>query len=659
MTVSTTSARVAYEGDGSTQIFPVPYYFFAAADLAVYLTVDGDTTELTLTTHYTVSGAGEEAGGSVTILSAPADGSTVTILREPEQVQETDYQALDPFPAETHEQALDRLTMMVQHLQDQINRAFKVDVTQSGTTFPVGEADRVIKWNDDGTELENGPNAAEIESAEAYAEAAEAAAAAAEAASNAFRTVASFGAVGDGETDDYQAFEDALTWAAAQGGARIFIDAGIYRLTSGLVFPEEKGIELVGIGDARQPTNDYPVRLDFEHTDGPSIWLTEDGQSLRGICIESAGDRGTAELDNLNYGVLMARVDDVTTTLRAQRLENVAIFRQPSHGIVQCITFMTDIRGISVRECKGHGWVVDDGTILGRTNIARPGGIVARHIRTNRCQGHGWVIGNAGTFGAFRVHIVDADTDNYSQEGSTGITESIKIADVCCVLHGENITVVNCAFGGGIVGVPSYRGVQASGRVHRYIACRYITTTGIARVVEDLYETADIEFDGCLFSLDATYNPAIVIPGGDTVGNVSVVNRTGEVTNYFTSGYEDGTIFGPDDTTFPGTLRSGVIIANGASNTALRVTRADAECGLLVQRTGSGAATGQLAAAGGEIRVGSTSDSDVEVTRNSTARITVTTDTVVLASLPTSSAGLPSGGLWRDAAASNVVKIVP
>ena len=101
------------------------------------------------------------------------------------------------------------------------------------------------------------------------------------------------------------------------------------------------------------------------------------------------------------------------------------------------------------------------------------------------------------------------------------------------------------------------------------------------------------------------------------------------------------------------------LIANGASNTALRVTRADAECGLLVARTGSGAATGQLAAAGGEIRVGSTSDSDVEVTRNSTARITVTTDTVVLASLPTSSAGLPSGGLWRDAAASNVVKIVP
>jgi|LakMenEpi03Aug12_release.lakeMendotaPanAssembly.Ray.scaffolds.fasta_scaffold20215_6 hypothetical protein len=35
------------------------------------------------------------------------------------------------------------------------------------------------------------------------------------------------------------------------------------------------------------------------------------------------------------------------------------------------------------------------------------------------------------------------------------------------------------------------------------------------------------------------------------------------------------------------------------------------------------------------------------------------TGTVILSNLPTSSAGLPSGGLWRDAGAGNVVKIVP
>ena len=33
--------------------------------------------------------------------------------------------------------------------------------------------------------------------------------------------------------------------------------------------------------------------------------------------------------------------------------------------------------------------------------------------------------------------------------------------------------------------------------------------------------------------------------------------------------------------------------------------------------------------------------------------------TILLTDLPTSSAGLPSGSVWRDAGASNVLKVVP
>lgn len=181
MTVSTTSARVAYTGDAGTTVFSVPFYFIDSGDLAVYLTVSGTTTEQTETTHYTVSGAGNEAGGSVTMLSAPASGATLTIIREPEQVQTTDYQANDPFPAETHEAALDKQMMVSQHLQDQIDRAILLPVETSGVDggLPTPEAGKSIVWNDDADGLENGPTVSDIENAEANAIAAAASAAAA------------------------------------------------------------------------------------------------------------------------------------------------------------------------------------------------------------------------------------------------------------------------------------------------------------------------------------------------------------------------------------------------------------------------------------------------------------------------------------------------
>lgn len=124
MTVSTTSPRVSYAGNGSTTVFTVPFYFLAAADLRVLKrTALGAESLLSLNTHYSVSGAGSAAGGSITLGTAPASGETVTIVRDPVIVQATDYLPNDPFPAESHERALDLLTMVGQRLDDRLDRA--------------------------------------------------------------------------------------------------------------------------------------------------------------------------------------------------------------------------------------------------------------------------------------------------------------------------------------------------------------------------------------------------------------------------------------------------------------------------------------------------------------------------------------------------------
>lgn len=154
MTVSTTTSRVEYAGDGSTVAFAVPFYFLANADLRVYQA----GVLKTITTHYTVSGAANPAGGTVTFVTAPASDQDVVIFRDPAITQETDYIANDPFPAESHERALDKLTMIAQRIGSQIDRA--VTLADGSTTavsldLPDPEASHLLGWNQGATGLQN------------------------------------------------------------------------------------------------------------------------------------------------------------------------------------------------------------------------------------------------------------------------------------------------------------------------------------------------------------------------------------------------------------------------------------------------------------------------------------------------------------------------
>ena len=138
MTVSSTTSRVSYSGNGSTKAFAVNFYFLADSHLKVVLrAADGTETVKTLTTDYTVSGAGNLAGGTVTMNVAPATGTTLVIVRNVPFTQETDYQANDPFPAESHERALDKLTMEMQQLNEEMARTLKYSTGNSYTTTEI------------------------------------------------------------------------------------------------------------------------------------------------------------------------------------------------------------------------------------------------------------------------------------------------------------------------------------------------------------------------------------------------------------------------------------------------------------------------------------------------------------------------------------------
>lgn len=161
MTVSTTNNRVSYAGNGVTTAFSFPNKFFADTDLVVLVVTDatGASVTKTLTTDYTVTGAGAPTGGTVTMVVAPATGTTLVIYRNPPLTQLTDLVDGDPFSVETGVEApLDRQMLVIQRLYDLISRSLRLadsDTTSASTSLPTPVASNFLGWNATATALQN------------------------------------------------------------------------------------------------------------------------------------------------------------------------------------------------------------------------------------------------------------------------------------------------------------------------------------------------------------------------------------------------------------------------------------------------------------------------------------------------------------------------
>ena len=148
MTVSSSTSKVSFSGNGSLTTFAYSFKIFDQDDLTVILrAADGTETVQTITTHYTVTGVGSASGGNVVFGSAPASGVTVVILREQPLTQGLDLVANDPFPAESLEEALDKLVFMTQKHEEELSRAIKGSRTNviSNSEFTVSATDRANK----------------------------------------------------------------------------------------------------------------------------------------------------------------------------------------------------------------------------------------------------------------------------------------------------------------------------------------------------------------------------------------------------------------------------------------------------------------------------------------------------------------------------------
>jgi len=150
LTISTTTIKNSFSGNGSTTVFNYTFKITDADDIEVIIrSADGTETTKTISTHYNVSGVGNANGGSVTFTggNVPTATQTVVLRRDTPQTQGVDLIENDPLPANTLEDALDKVTSITQELQEESDRSIKLSRTNTitSTEFTVDATNRANK----------------------------------------------------------------------------------------------------------------------------------------------------------------------------------------------------------------------------------------------------------------------------------------------------------------------------------------------------------------------------------------------------------------------------------------------------------------------------------------------------------------------------------
>lgn len=135
MTISS-EVRIAgpYPGNGTATTFPFSFKIFQAADLLVVLTVDGAEQRLSIGADYTVNlNSAQEVspGGEVVLNTVLLADQLLTLTSDLQNLQPTQITNQGAFYPDVINQALDRVTILVQQVVEKVSRAVKVPISSS------------------------------------------------------------------------------------------------------------------------------------------------------------------------------------------------------------------------------------------------------------------------------------------------------------------------------------------------------------------------------------------------------------------------------------------------------------------------------------------------------------------------------------------------
>jgi len=265
---STSTTAGPFVTNGTNVSFQFLFMVSDPSDVSVYHTnASGETTQLTGGVDYTVSTVAGITGGTV-ITSQALDSSsangTLLIKREVAITQNAKIRNQSAFYPSIHEDALDKLTMIDQQQQEQVDRSIKV-ANGTGLTLEIAEASPgcPIGWDPTGTKLINLPtsysaydtalgDADDLSHGDALIAMKQHLTGAVRRTSDSKAqetiSVMDFGAAGDGVTDDTTAINNAITAISTLTAPRLIFPTGVYKITSNINFtvPDNTTIEFIG-----------------------------------------------------------------------------------------------------------------------------------------------------------------------------------------------------------------------------------------------------------------------------------------------------------------------------------------------------------------------------------------------------------------------------
>lgn len=230
MLVSNNVFKNRYVYDGAQFNFPISFPFLDEKHIQVRYAEQGQEdidSHIMNSSHYMITGVGNPAGGVLTRLSNWEPGIVIVIIRDVPITQLHQYTQYDNFPAESHEDALAKLTMICQELDEICSRAITVPVTSKKTPQEWWKSiyDEIMHARDQilaGLTLAGGVTGATMVVADGTTTP--------RSISDRFSdilTIKDFGAKGDGVADDTAAFEN-----AAASGQTVLINEGNYIVRS-------------------------------------------------------------------------------------------------------------------------------------------------------------------------------------------------------------------------------------------------------------------------------------------------------------------------------------------------------------------------------------------------------------------------------------------
>jgi hypothetical protein len=155
MTVSAQITINEYVADGVVIIFPFTFKVVIESDLKVFID------DVLTTTGYEVNGLGEEYGGDITFITEepPVNGTKIRLERHVPFERSFDYLTGGPLEANTLDNDIDRVVMMLQDLGTQTNQVYETfsesitnqinDITADIAAFQTSVNNEIITFKND------------------------------------------------------------------------------------------------------------------------------------------------------------------------------------------------------------------------------------------------------------------------------------------------------------------------------------------------------------------------------------------------------------------------------------------------------------------------------------------------------------------------------